>query len=81
MRMAPGAVFAELKLQSAAGAISLLTRREAGIFTLVKDGLSNRQIAEKLSISRRTVENILYCIYDKTGISSRLELQNMQVKG
>ena len=68
---------AELKLQSAAGAISLLTRREADIFTLVKDGLSNRQIAEKLFISRRTVENILCCIYDKTGISSRLELQNM----
>jgi DNA-binding NarL/FixJ family response regulator len=68
---------AELKLQSAAGTISLLTRREADIFTLVKDGLSNRQIAEKLSISRRTVENILHCIYDKTGIPSRLELQKM----
>jgi NarL family two-component system response regulator LiaR len=68
---------AEMKLQSAAGAISLLTRREADIFTLVKDGLSNQQIAEKLFISRRTVENILHCIYDKTGIPSRLELQKM----
>jgi DNA-binding NarL/FixJ family response regulator len=68
---------AELKLQSAAGAISLLTRRETDIFTLVKEGLSNQQIAEKLSISRRTVENILHCIYDKTGIPSRLELQKM----
>jgi DNA-binding NarL/FixJ family response regulator len=54
-----------------------LTRRETDIFTLVKDGLSNQQIAEKLSISRRTVENILHCIYDKTGIPSRLELQKM----
>jgi DNA-binding NarL/FixJ family response regulator len=62
---------------NAVAAISLLTRREADIFTLVKDGLSNQQIAEKLSISRRTVENILHCIYDKTGISSRLELQKM----
>jgi DNA-binding CsgD family transcriptional regulator len=44
---------------------------------IVKDDLSNRQIAEKLSISRRTVENILHCIYDKTGIPSRLELQKM----
>jgi NarL family two-component system response regulator LiaR len=68
---------AELKLQSAAGVISLLTRREADIFTLVTDGLSNQQIAEKLSISHRTVENILHCIYDKTGIPSRLELQKM----
>jgi DNA-binding NarL/FixJ family response regulator len=68
---------AELILQNAAGVINLLTRREADIFTLVKDGLSNQQIAEKLSISRRTVENILHCIYDKTGIPSRLELQKM----
>jgi NarL family two-component system response regulator LiaR len=68
---------AELKLQSAAGAISLLTRRETDIFTLVKTGLSNQQIADKLFISRRTVENILSCIYDKTGIPSRLELQKM----
>jgi NarL family two-component system response regulator LiaR len=68
---------AELNLQSAAGVISLLTRREADIFTLVKDGLSNQQIADKLCISRRTVENILHCIYDKTGIPSRLELQKM----
>ncbi|MDR1175418.1 MAG: LuxR C-terminal-related transcriptional regulator, partial [Treponema sp.] len=68
---------AELNLQSAAGVISLLTRREADIFTLVKDGLSNQQIADKLFISRRTVENILHCIYDKTGIPTRLELQKI----
>jgi DNA-binding NarL/FixJ family response regulator len=67
----------ELILQNAAGVISLLTKREADIFTLVKDGLSNQRIAEKLGISRRTVENILHCIYDKTGIPSRLELQKM----
>jgi DNA-binding NarL/FixJ family response regulator len=68
---------AELVLQNAAGVISLLTKREAEIFTLVKDGLSNQGIAEKLFISRRTVENILHCIYDKTGIPSRLDLQKM----
>jgi DNA-binding NarL/FixJ family response regulator len=62
---------------SAANVISLLTRRETEIFTLVKDGLSNQGIADKLSISRRTVENILHCIYDKTGIPSRLDLQKM----
>jgi DNA-binding NarL/FixJ family response regulator len=67
----------EMNLQTVAHTINLLTKREADIFILVKTGLSNQQIAEKLGISRRTVENILYCIYDKTGISSRLDLQKM----
>jgi DNA-binding NarL/FixJ family response regulator len=69
--------FAEQVLQNAADLIGLLTKREAEIFTLVKDGFSNQEIAEKLSISRRTVENILHCIYDKTGIPSRMDLQKM----
>jgi NarL family two-component system response regulator LiaR len=68
---------AELNLQTVANTIGLLTRREADIFFLVNQGLSNQQIAEKLKISRRTVENILSCIYDKTGITSRLDLQKM----
>jgi DNA-binding NarL/FixJ family response regulator len=68
---------AELKLQSADHAVSLLTKREAEIFMAAKKGLSNSDIARNLGISRRTVENILHCIYDKTGIASRLELQKM----
>jgi DNA-binding NarL/FixJ family response regulator len=68
---------AEQVLQNAVGLIGLLTKREAEIFTLVRDGFSNQGIVEKFSISRRTVENILHCIYDKTGISSRLDLQKM----
>lgn len=67
----------EVNLQTVANTISLLTKREADIFILVKQGLSNQQIAEKLTLSRRTVENILSCIYDKTGITSRLDLQKM----
>jgi DNA-binding NarL/FixJ family response regulator len=67
----------ELNLRTVAHTINLLTKREADIFILVKEGFSNQQIAEKLGISRRTVENILYCVYDKTGIPSRLELQKM----
>jgi DNA-binding NarL/FixJ family response regulator len=67
----------ELNLRTVTHAISLFTKRETDIFILVKQGLSNQQIAEKLGIKRRTVENILSCIYDKTGISSRLDLQKM----
>ena len=65
------------KLEAVTGFLSHLTKREAEILSLVKDGLSNSQIAERLGISRRTVENILSCIYDKTGIRSRLKLQQM----
>jgi DNA-binding NarL/FixJ family response regulator len=68
---------AERVLQTVTGFLSLLTAREAEIFMLVKDGLSNREIAKKLSISLRTVETILHCVYDKTGIPSRLDLQKM----
>jgi DNA-binding NarL/FixJ family response regulator len=60
-----------------ANTLSLLTRRESEILALVRTGLSNRDIAEQLALSRRTVENILSCIYDKTGIPSRLDLQKM----
>jgi NarL family two-component system response regulator LiaR len=57
--------------------VSLLTKREAEILVLVKSGLSNREIAARLGINGRTVENILSCVYDKTGIHSRLELQKL----
>jgi len=68
---------AKIKLQNIKDLASLLTMREAEIFTLVSKGLSNRQIAARLEISHRTVENILSCVYDKTGIHSRLELERL----
>ena len=55
----------------------MLTKRESEIFIHLKNGLSNKEIACKLEISVRTVENILSCIYDKTGIKSRHELEKM----
>ena len=68
---------ARIKLQNVTDLIGLLTRREAELLTLVSKGLSNRQIATHLEISHRTVENILSCVYDKTGIHSRLELERL----
>ena len=68
---------AESNLKNAVTAFQLLTKREAEILGLVKAGLSNRTIAAKLGISRRTVENMLLRIYCKTGIGSRLEIQKM----
>lgn len=66
-----------VKLRNVTDIFSLLTKREAEILTLVKTGLSNRDIAVRLGISHRTVENILSCVYDKTGIRSRIELERL----
>ena len=68
---------AQQNLQTITDLCSLLTKRETEILNLVKKGLSNKEISSQLSISRRTVENILSCVYDKTGIKSRLELERL----
>ena len=51
-----------------------LTSREREIVTLAAGGLSNRQIAERLVVSVRTVENHLYRACTKLGITDRTEL-------
>lgn len=59
-----------------------VTDREREIATLVAAGLSNRQIADRLSVSVRTVDGHLYRIYAKLGIERRDELATMfQVAG
>ena len=51
-----------------------LTEREQEICTLMVEGLTNRQIADKLYISEGTVKNYISNIYDKTGIHDRVKL-------
>ncbi|MFI6224394.1 AAA family ATPase [Nocardia salmonicida] len=51
-----------------------LTSQELQIATLAADGLTNRQIAERLYLSHRTVGSHLYRIYPRLGITSRVEL-------
>src|SRR5262245_9881508 len=51
-----------------------MTLREREIVVAVMSGWSNKEIAQKLSISDQTVKNHLTAIYNKTGVSSRLEL-------
>jgi DNA-binding NarL/FixJ family response regulator len=51
-----------------------LTSREREIASLVAGGLSNRGIADRLFISRRTVDAHVNHIYAKLGISSRVQL-------
>jgi len=54
-----------------------LTRRENEIVALIKQSLSAKDIAKRLKINLRTVENHLVHIYTKTGYSSREELFNL----
>ena len=50
-----------------------LTRQEGEIVELLRDGLSNRQIAERLVLSVKTVEGHLTTIYGKLGVASRTQ--------
>jgi NarL family two-component system response regulator LiaR len=54
-----------------------LTRRENEIVSLIKQSCSAKEIAKRLKINLRTVENHLAHIYTKTGYSSREELFNL----
>lgn len=49
-----------------------LTQREQEIISILSQGLSCKQIAEKLKISDRTVQTHLSHIYKKLGVNSRL---------
>jgi len=53
---------------------SLLTPREEQVVALVAEGLSNRHIAHELRLSVHTVKKYLFRIFEKLGISSRVEL-------
>jgi DNA-binding NarL/FixJ family response regulator len=54
--------------------ISKLTRQESKVAQLARAGYSNRQIAEKMFVTVRTVEFHLSGVYRKLGISGRREL-------
>jgi len=53
---------------------SILSRRENEIVACIKQNMNNKQIAKRLNIAIRTVENHVSHIYIKTGTSSREEL-------
>jgi two-component system, NarL family, response regulator DegU len=53
---------------------TLLTPREEQVVALVAEGLSNRDIAGELALSEHTVKKYLFRIFDKLGISTRVEL-------
>jgi DNA-binding CsgD family transcriptional regulator len=57
--------------------LAQLTVREREIADLVADGLTSPAIAERLCLSRRTVETHISRVYRKTGVSSRAALAGL----
>ncbi len=56
--------------------VAPLTRRERDIATLAAGGASSKEIADRLYLSVRTVNNHLQSAYSKLGIAGRRELAN-----
>jgi DNA-binding NarL/FixJ family response regulator len=57
-----------------ADGMRLLTKREEEVVRLVAEGLQNREIAKELKLSEHTIKNYLFHIFEKLGVSSRVEL-------
>jgi DNA-binding NarL/FixJ family response regulator len=56
------------------GGRPILTPREEQVVALVAEGFSNREIARELNLSHHTVKKYLFRIFEKLGISTRVEL-------
>lgn len=62
-----------LRVSDARGAV-LLSKREQEVVRCVAEGLSNREIAQRLGLTEHTVKNYLFRIFDKLGVSKRVEV-------
>ena len=51
-----------------------LTKREQQVLNLIWQGLSSKQVAESLCVSKRTVDSYEECLRRKFGVNSRLSL-------
>jgi DNA-binding NarL/FixJ family response regulator len=52
----------------------LLSRREQDVVRGIAEGMTNREIAEHLKLSAHTVKNHVFKIFDRLGVSSRVEV-------
>jgi DNA-binding NarL/FixJ family response regulator len=69
-----------LKLQDVSGH-QLLTKREEQLIELLAEGLTNREIARELQLSHHTIKNYLLRMFDKVGVSNRMELVMHAISG
>jgi len=63
-----------LRVIKPGGGMNRLTPREAAVVHLLAEGLSTREIGQKLSVTEHTIRNYLSNIYEKLGVSGRVEL-------
>jgi DNA-binding NarL/FixJ family response regulator len=68
------AKFVETSASQPLRPVDTLTQREKTIISYLMQGWRNREIAQHLTITEQTVKNHLRSIYDKVGVSDRLEL-------
>jgi two-component system nitrate/nitrite response regulator NarL len=62
------------------GGMSLLSKRELEVVHCLAEGLTNREIAKRLKLSQHTVKNHLFRVFDKLGVSNRIELLFMALR-
>jgi DNA-binding NarL/FixJ family response regulator len=55
-------------------ALDLLSKRETDVVRLVAQGLTNKGVSSELGLSEHTVRNYLFRVFDKLGVSTRVEL-------
>ena len=60
--------------------LNLLTKREEEVVNYLAEGMTNRQIAQTIGLSQHTVKNYLFHIFDKLGVSNRIELLFMTLR-
>ena len=60
-----------------ANGADLLSERELEVVRGVSEGLTNKEIAERLELSPHTIKNYLFRIFDKLGVSNRMELLSL----
>jgi len=57
-----------------ANGVNLLSKREAQVVRCLAEGLTNREIGQRLKLSQHTIKNYLFRVFNKLGVSSRIEL-------
>lgn len=80
-RSAAATVFHPIRAHDDALVHRRLTRRESEIVELVSQGLQNKKIAERLSITDTTVRHHLTSIFEKLSVTNRLELMRFAYDG